>query len=198
MQHSESGRKTVAQSAAYRRAFLGALLVFLLASRVCAVEVSRLEITSGKDAYSIEMSLRVSAPAQRVMSVLTDFSFPDPVNPDVTHKEVIAVLGDVTRVRTEFKGCVLFICRDVELIQDVRISENEIFADILPDSKSFRSGRLHWRITDAGDAAANIEFSASMVHNFFVMPLVGGFILRKRIRDNLLESVENLEKAASR
>jgi hypothetical protein len=176
----------------------GLLFAIFLANRVLAVEVNHLEVTTGKGAYAIEMSFRVSAPVPRVVAVLTDFSYPDPVSPEVTHQEVISVIDGVTRVRTEFDGCVLFVCREVELIQDVRVDANEIFADIVPGGKNFRSGRLHWRISDDGNDGSNIEFRASMVHNFFVMPLIGGFILRKRIQDTLLESAENLEKAASR
>jgi hypothetical protein len=93
---------------------------------------------------------------------------------------------------------VLFVCREVELLQDVRVEGNEIFADIVPSGQNFRSGRLHWRIIDDGNEGSAIEFRASMAHNFYVVPLIGGYLLRKRIRDTLLESAENLEKAASR
>jgi hypothetical protein len=170
----------------------------LLASTVCAVEVSRLEVTTGKGAYAIEMTLHVAAPPSRVIAVLTDFGYPDPVNPDVTYQEVISVDNGVTRVHTEFEGCALFVCREIELTQDVRVDGNEVHADVVPGGKSFRSGRLHWRIADDGVGGSHIEFRASMAHNFFVMPLVGGYFLKKRIRNKLMESAVNLEEAASR
>ena len=170
----------------------------LLASRAWSAEVEHLEVNTTKGAYTIEMSLRVSAPVSRVIAILTDYSYPDPVNPDVTRQEIVDVSGDVTRVHTEFEGCVLFVCREVELLQDVRVEGNEIFADIVPSGQNFRSGRLHWRIIDDGNEGSAIEFRASMAHNFYVVPLIGGYLLRKRIRDTLLESAENLEKAASR
>ena len=180
------------------RIAIGALATVLFAPGVWAVEVNHLEVTTGKGTYAIEMSIRVAAPASRVIAVLTDFGYPDPVNPDVTHREVISVDDGVTRVRTGLEGCVLFICREIELMQDVRVDGNEIIADVVPGSKSFQSGRLHWRIADDGDGGSRIEFRASMVHNFFMMPLVGGYFLKKRMRNKLLESAENLEEAASR
>jgi hypothetical protein len=168
-----------------------------LAPGARAVEVSHLEITTGKGAYAIEMSLHVAAPPSRVIAVLSDFGYPDPVNPDVTHQEVISVDNGITRVRTEFEGCVLFICREIELTQDVRVEGNDVYADVVPGGKSFQSGRLHWRIADDGVGGSLIEFRASMAHNFFVMPLVGGYFLKKRIHNKLMESAANLEKAAS-
>jgi hypothetical protein len=198
MNDSTPERESAAIPARRYRVTTGVLAAVLLAPGVWAVEVSHLQVTTARDAYAIEMSLRVAAPASRVVAVLTDFSYPDPVNPDVTHQEIIAVEDDVTRVRTEFEGCVLFICREVELIQDVRVVGGEIFSDVVPGGESFHSGRLHWRITDDGEGGSHIEFRASMAHNFFVMPLIGGYFLRKRIRNALLESAGNLEKAASR
>jgi hypothetical protein len=198
MNNSNTGRKTAVVPAGYRWRFCLALLAVLLACRAWGVEINDLVVTTGKGEYTIEMSLQVSAPASRVIAVLTDFGYPDPVNPDVSSREVISVTGNVTRVRTEFEGCVLFICRDVELIQDVRVDDDEIFADVVPGGKSFRSGQLYWRIVDDGNTGSDIDFRASMQHNLFVMPLIGGFFLRKRIRAALLESVENLEKAAAR
>ena len=89
-------------SSRYHWAIFGVFCTILLASRALAAEVSNLEVTTAKDAYAIEMSLRVSAPSSRVIAVLTDFGYPDPVNPDVTHQEVLAVTGDVMRVPTVF------------------------------------------------------------------------------------------------
>ena len=192
------GRVTTRVPAGLSRLVAGALFGFLLASRAWSVEVDYLEVATTKSAYSIDMSLRISAAATNIIAVLTDFSYPDPVNPDVTREEIVDVFGDVTRVRTEFEGCVLFVCREVELLQDVRVEGDEIYADIVPGGQSFRSGRLHWRILDDGEGGSRIEFRASMVHNFYVMPLIGEYLLRKRIRAALLESAENLETAASR
>ena len=174
-----------------------ALAAMLIAPGARAVEVHHLDITTGKGAYAIEMSLRIAAPPSRVIAVLPGFSYPDPVNPDVTRQEVVSVDDGITRVRTEFEGCVLFICREIELTQDVRVSGNEVYADVVPGGKNFQSGRLHWRIISDGDGGSHIEFRASMAHNFFVMPLVGGYFLKKRIRNKLLESAGNLEEAAS-
>lgn len=182
----------------HRGGVLIALLMMSLASASRAVEVDELVITTGKGEYAIEMSFRVSAPVPRVMAIMTDFGYPDPVNPDVTSQEIISVTDGVIRVRTEFEGCVLFICREVELIQDVRAEGNEIFAEVVPGGKSFRSGQLYWRVVDDGSDGSAIDFHATMQHNLFVMPLFGGFFLRKRIRDSLLETAENLETAASR
>lgn len=189
-------RESAEMPALRYRVLTGILAAILVAHSVWAVEVSRLQVTTGKGAYAIEMSLRVAAPASRIVAVLTDFGHPDPVNPDVTRQEIIAVSEGVTRVRTEFEGCVLFVCREVELIQDVRVDGNDIFADIVPSGESFRSGRLHWRVTDDGDGGSSIEFHASVAHDLFVMPLIGGYLLKKRIRNAMLETAENLEKAA--
>lgn len=197
MRRTLSGQRIASVSGSLQPLVLCVLAMILAASRAWGFEIADLVITTRKDAYTITMSLRVSAPASRVIEVLTDFGYPDPVNPDVTSREIVSVSGKVTRVRTEFQGCVIFFCRNIELIQDVRIEGNEIFADVVPGGRSFESGRLYWRVEDDGRSGSHIDFRASMQHKFFVMPLFGKLLLRKRIRDTLIESAANLEKAAS-
>ncbi len=144
------------------------------------------------------MAFRVAAPAENVITVLTDFSYPDRLNPDVTAREILAVRDGVTRVRTEFEGCVLFFCRTTALTQDVTIDGNEITADTVPDGGDFEAGQLRWRVFDAPGGGARIEFRATIRHNSVVLPFIGKFFVRKRLRQQVLSTAENLEVEAAR
>jgi hypothetical protein len=173
-------------------------LTLLAPSPVHSLEVDRLEIDVRKSQYRIEMSFHISAPVPRVIALLTDFGYPDRLNPDVTSKEVISEQDGVTRVRIGFRGCVLFFCRATAMTQDVRVDGNEITADAIADGGDFKSGRLHWHIADSEPGSAAVRFRATIEHEQFVFPVLGKYFLRKRLREQLLRTAANLEIEASR
>ena len=177
---------------------LRVLLVILLTPTAYAVDIDRLEIDSQDSRYVIDMSFRIAAPAPKIIALLTDFGYPDKLNPDITGKEVIFERDGITRVRTEFEGCVLVFCKATSMTQDVRVDGREIRADTVPDGGDFESGQLLWRVLDDPDGGARVEFRATIRHGSFVLPFIGEFFVRKRLRQQLRATAENLEIEASR
>ena len=62
---------------------LGILLMIFATSTAAAVEVDHLEIDAEERRYVIDMSFRVAAAPSTVIALLTDFGYPDRLNPDV-------------------------------------------------------------------------------------------------------------------
>ena len=174
------------------------LLMVLAVPTAGAVEIDHLEVDSRGSHYVIDMAFHVAAPAPKVVALLTDFGYPDRLNPDITGKEVLFERDGVTRVRTEFEGCVLFFCKATAMTQDVRVEGREIRADTVPDGGDFESGQLLWHVFDDPEGGARVEFRATIKHGSFVLPFIGGFFVRKRLRQQLLTTAENLEIEASR
>lgn len=170
----------------------------LLAEPAAAVELHHLDIRTGKGSYQVDMAFSVAAQPALVIALLTDYGFPDRLNADVTAREVLGENDGLTRVRTEFRGCALFMCEDVTLVQDVAVSAGTITADVVPGSGDFSAGRLEWQIDRDGTGGSRIEFRANMEYEFFVMPVFGRVLLRNRLRQQLMKTAENLEAAASR
>ena len=53
-------------------------------------------------------------------------------------------------------------------------------------------------VFDDPEGGARVEFRATIKHGSFVLPFIGGFFVRKRLRQQLLTTAENLEIEASR
>lgn len=177
---------------------ISALAAGLLATQAAAVDVDHLEIRTSKGSYEVDMTFSVAAAPARVVTVLTDFGYPDKLNRDVTARQVLGVRDGLTRVRTEFRGCALFLCEDITLVQDVAVTENTVVADVVAGQGDFTSGRLEWRITANETGGARVEFRANMEYDFFVLPVFGRLMLRNRLKQQLLETAENLETEVSR
>jgi hypothetical protein len=174
------------------------LLALVGVSRAMALDIDDVHITKQGRAYQVQMTFGVAAPVNQVMAVLTDYGFPDRLNPKVTKKEVISRQRGITRVRTEIRSCVFIFCKDVGLTQDVTVVADTIQADIVPDESDFRSGYFRWSVSSSDNGGSHIAFEAVMEPDFFIPPLIGGFIVRKRLRQEILATAKNLETEATR
>ncbi len=174
------------------------LLALVGVSSTMALDIDDLRITKKGRTYKVEITFDVSAPIDRVMAVLTDYRYPDRLNPEVTKREVISRQNGITRVRTEFHSCVFLFCNDVALTQDVAVVAGTIQAIIVPAESDFRSGYLRWLVSSNDSGGSHIGFEAAMEPDFFIPPLIGGFIVRKRLRREILATAENLETEAAR
>ena len=165
---------------------------------VMAVDIDDLRITKQGRAYQVQMTFGVSASVNQVIAVLTDYGFPDRLDPEVTKREVISRHGEVTRVRTEARGCVLIFCKDIAFTLDVTVVEGNIQADVVPEESDFRSGYFHWSVSSSDSGGSYIVFDTIMEPDFFIPPLIGGLLVRKMLRKKTLATVENLEAEAAR
>jgi hypothetical protein len=172
--------------------------VVLLAGSAGAFELRQLEIVTRRGAYEIDMAFHVRADTSRIIDTLTDYDRPRRLNPDVDEMQVLHEQDGVTRVRTTFKACALVLCRDLSMVQDVTVVPDRVTAKIIPTAGDFRAGQYDWHVTEAVDGGADVRFRATVEYEFFVMPIIGKLILRKRLREQLLITAENLEIAASR
>ncbi len=184
------------RSRASRTAVL--LLTLFGVSPATALDIDDVHVTNQGRAYQVQMTFGVAASVNQVMGLLTDYGFPDRLNPEVTMKEVISRQRGITRVRTEIRSCVFFFCKDVVLTQDVTVVANTIQADIVPDDSDFRSGYFRWSISSSVDGGSNIGFEAVMEPDFFIPPLIGGFFVRKWLRREIIATAKNLETEAAR
>lgn len=146
--------------------------------------------------YHIRMAFAVPASAGQIKSVLTDFAHPSRLSSAVTAREVVSRQDGVVRVRTEFRDCVVFFCKTMLLLHDVTSTANEVRADVVPGESDFRDGFLQWTIDDAGAAGSQVVFEAAMEPDFFVPPIIGGFLIRNALRKQVLATAENLVNEA--
>jgi hypothetical protein len=84
------------------------------------------------------------------------------------------------------------------LIHGVTVSANEVRADVVPEGSDFRHGFLRWSIHVIDSEASHVEFEAVMEPDFFVPPLIGGFLVRNALAKQALATAENLVSEAPR
>jgi hypothetical protein len=163
-----------------------------------ALDKEDIDIQEDGRAYRVRLAFDVPATVEQIKSVLTDFTYPARLSGAVTAREVVGQQDGIVRVRTEFRDCVVLFCRTMVLLQDVTVSAHEVRADVVPDASDFRHGFLRWSIDEAGGGVSRVDFEAVMEPDFFVPPIIGGFLLRGALRKQVLTTAETLINEAPR
>ncbi len=148
--------------------------------------------------YSAQLTFEVAASVDQVTAVLTDYQHPDRLTPDVTKREIVSQQSRITRVRTEIHSCAILICRDLTLTQDVTVVAGTIQADTIPEESDFRSGYVLWMVTSSDNGGSHIQFESVVEPKFFIPPLIGRYLIRKRLQQQIFATAENLQREAAR
>ena len=164
---------------------------------ITATEIDSIDVTVNRGVYRIDMTFELVLSVPETVALLTNFDYPDPLNPEVTGRQVISISGDITRVRTEFQTCSLFVCKPTVLVQDVSSTEGYVVAKVVPDGSSFKSGTLEWHIVRSDNGGSVVKLGGTMEPGFFVLPFIGTLIAKNRLKKQLAETAMRLEHATS-
>lgn len=195
VRYSRTGTERRARHVQRQKQIFAALAI-LVAIPALALDVRDVRVETEDHVYRIRMAFDVPASVEQVKSVLTDFAHPSRLSSAVIAREVLGRKDDIVRVRTEFRDCVVFFCKSMMLIHDVTVSANEVRADVVPDGSDFRHGFLRWSIHGTGNGDSHVVFEAVMEPDFFVPPLIGGFLVRKALGQQARATAENLANEA--
>jgi len=157
-----------------------------------------IEIMEQSGAYQIKVVAVIDAPASHVLYVLTDYQHIYRLNPSIIENEVVQRHDDGSvNVRTRVVGCAAYFCDELDRVERVRIlPSGDLYAEIIPELSEFKSGKTLWQIKSLGEHS-EITYNSDLEPDVFIPPLLGKFLVKKSIREEMLVSFANLEKIAS-
>jgi hypothetical protein len=151
-------------------------------------------VSEDEGVYALSIEARIDAPVAVVYGLITDYDHLQAINPAIRESRILRTFSpSKCRIHTVTRVCVLFYCRDVAQTQDMVQSPGYVIvADILPQESDFRSGRAHWRLSAEG-AATRLRFHAEIVPDFFLPPLIGQWLMRREMVNQMTEIVRLIE-----
>ncbi len=147
--------------------------------------------------YHLSANFEVEATPERVMEVLTDFENIADLNPAIIESELQpSPIKDSIRVRTLVKDCVLFFCKSITRVEDIDQTKNEkLEAFIVPMLSDLRSGTAVW-VLSQHPIGTSVQYQASMQPKFWIPPVIRSYVLTKKFKKRVVESVELLQQKA--
>jgi len=157
-----------------------------------------IEINEHSGAYHIKVVALIAAPASYVRDVLTDYRLIYRLNPSIIESDVLKQDDDgAINVRTKVVGCAAYFCEELDRVEKVRLlPSGDLQAEIIPELSQFKSGKTLWRIKPVGDYC-EVTYVSDMEPDIYIPPVVGKFLIKKSIREEMQISFTNLEKISS-
>ena len=154
-----------------------------------------IEINDQNGAYQIKVVAIIAAPASYVRDVLTDYRLIYRLNPSIIESDVLNQDDDgAINVRTKVVGCAAYFCKELDRVEKVRLlPSGDLQAEIIPELSQFKSGKTLWQIKPVGDYS-EVTYLSDMEPDIYIPPVVGKFLIKKSIREEMQISFTNLEK----
>jgi len=164
---------------------------------VLAYDLKKAVVAEDGGIFQIEMKAIIGARAEYIRQVLTDYNRIYRLNPSIVENEVITSdeTGDKW-VRTKLLACNSVFCKYLKRVDIVStLPSGDLQAEIVPELSDFRNGyaRLNlWQET----AGTRVLIRSEVEPDFWIPPLIGPWLIKRKLRSEALETVHNLERLA--
>jgi hypothetical protein len=176
----------------------GALALLAPHENAGAFEVVSVRADRDGPAYLLTIEAVFAAPPRHVLAVLSDYAHVHELHKRIIESRSLGTVGpDTEEVYTRFEGCVLFFCRTLHRVEQIRIEAGSLFAQDVPGRGSFSEGSTTWRLAAEG-AGTRLRYEARFVPAFTVAPLIGPGLLANSVERMTIETMAKVDRRALR
>lgn len=173
-------------------------LLCLISTVSGAGQVNAIVVSYAGGVYSVEVDVLIFAPEPSVHFYITDYNNLAQLNDAIEISEILQKSGPLHfKVRTVTNACIWGFCKQIHQVQDVIESpDSSINAVIIPPQSDFRRGYLRlngWAVQDG----TRILIRAEVEPDFWIPPLIGPWLIKRKLQTEILETIQNLERLAS-
>jgi len=171
----------------------------LLLSQAHAGELIHSYVAYSHGHYLLTLEMRIAAPAGRVYAVLINFNALAKVNDTIKLSRLLDSHGNQYTVLLESEACIWFYCRRVRQVQLITEMRNGYLQSITdPTQSDMVSGKALWHVRPDPQLAQQtlIIYSADFEPDFFVPPLIGPWLLKRRLLKESLKTVNGIQGQA--
>ncbi|MDZ7751865.1 MAG: SRPBCC family protein [Gammaproteobacteria bacterium] len=161
---------------------LALLALALAGAGEASAEVQSTGVSHTGERYHVSVTSYVPAPPRRVMALLTDYEGFERLHPMVRDSRLIGHEAGGARVRTTYRDCpiVIYCVEFSHTSLFTRVSEGLLVAQADPTASDFAYGRFEWTVLPEGDGT-RLTFLSEVEPEFWVPPVIGGWVLRHRL-----------------
>ena len=175
-----------------------AIALLLAGCTTQACEIPAAKVSYKKGTYAVAVEMHIDAPPDAVYSMITDYEDMTRLS-DTFQESVILNIDDENnlRRRLHIKTCVLFFCFDMAMVEDVEtLPGGVITTTIIPEQSDFHSGQSRWELQPADDGTSILYFSSERRPKFWIPPVVGPWILKRKVLKETTASCHRIQELA--
>lgn len=172
-------------------------LSLILSSSLFAGEIIKSHVEFNNGQYTADLEIQIEAPSKRVYALFTDFDYLSQLSNNITNSELVSDESPEYIVEIETHNCVLFFCKDIKQVQHViELGDGHISVEDIEGQSDFVSATTLWHIR-AVDDGTRVTFHADMKPGFWLPPLLGPWLFKKRLIKDTQSMIERLEELAT-
>lgn len=179
------------------RRWLLPLLFLLPAQQSVTADLREISVEVVDKRYHLTSEAYFAASRRDVYRVLTDYDlFVQFSSAFVETRNVPKDDEGRPRYFTRMQGCLLFFCKTVVREGYLLLKpHSEIVAIAAPEASDFRYSRERWRLEHSGDGTL-LRYDFEMEPAFWVPPVIGPFIIKRKLRADGAEAIDRIEALA--
>ena len=176
---------------------VAALAMVVPASAAFGAELVSVSVARDGKRYVVESVSTYDASQAALIHVLLDYDNFDQVSSVFKEAKYIEPAADgVRRGYTRVEGCIVFFCQTIERIDRIELVDGPvIIATAEPEPDDFRFSQSHWRFEDNADSVT-IHYRLEMEPGFWVPPLIGPYVMKKKLVKGATDAMQRVEKRA--
>ncbi|WP_299697383.1 SRPBCC family protein [Hydrocarboniphaga sp.] len=179
------------------------LVAMLLPAAAQAVVVDSLQVTQDGDRYRVAMKVQLDASADAAYAVFADYQNLPRINAAVKQAQILpeTTSPEVSRLYTQLRMCFSFFCKTLDQVQDMRrmpeTPGGRLSAKVISERSDLLYGQADWRLSDGKTATQSLlEFNAELEPKFWIPPLIGPWIMQRKLRQEAIQTSEGIERLA--
>lgn len=178
------------------------LLGLLPVTSLCA-EINFVKVSRENNNYHLHINATVNADVNNIIRIITDYENLPSINPYLKESKLLDnPEGERTTVSMITETCILFLCYNIRHVQTFHFIENGIlFSRIIPEGSDFQAGWMRWEIKAIDSnkiyPVTQIILDIEMVPDFFVVPVIGSYQIKRKMLEIVKITIDKLEEKAS-
>jgi hypothetical protein len=170
----------------------------LLASAFAsAADIERLEATHTDHRYTLSFEVVLAAERDKVWQIMTDYENLPRLSKTIGESHILKTEHSPEhRVSITFHACILIFCKTMKKVVDIEARpQDDIVVTGVPALSDFSYSVEHWEVSAEG-AKTRLRYSAEMVPDFFIPPLIGPWVVKSFLQREIRGIAIKVEELA--
>jgi len=166
---------------------------------VCAGEIKTAAVQYNNGVYALSFEAILAAPQTDIFRIVTDYNRLSRLSDMIDNSALLTNPGHIpAKRRIKMHACILFYCRQVTVVEIVNEYDmNTVIAMIVPSESDFATGESHWRVIALGQHATQLSLTSQLRPKFWIPPVIGPWLIKKKMLRELSVMVDRLESLAN-
>lgn len=182
-----------------KKNYLFVFTLLLLSPRLQAGQIIKAFVDQQDEHFLINLVMQIEAPKEKVYQLITDYAHLEQLSDSIKSSQILKQTTPTeTQVKSVSEGCILFICQTITQVQYVHQLDNGyIHIEVEPTLSDLKLNNQLWHIEAIDNNRTLIHYSADIVPDFWIPPLIGGWLFQSKLLEEATNLINKVEKIAN-